>query len=93
MDIEQVAKISKALADPTRLRIYEMIGSKSEIVCGELVAMEGVTPGTVSHHLKVLAEAELIECRRQGQFVCNRVVPRTMREYAQALARLARPAK
>ena len=93
MDIDQVAKVSKALADPTRLRIYEMIAAKSEIICGELVAMEGVTPGTVSHHLKVLVEADLVECRRQGQFVRSRAVTKTMKEYARALTCLARPRK
>ena len=89
MNNERIAKVSKALADPTRLRIYQMIAAKSEIVCGELVAMEGVTPGTVSHHLKVLTEAELIECNRQGQFVCSRVLPKTMKDYVQALTVLS----
>jgi len=35
-------------------------------------------------------EAGLIECRREGQFVHNRAVPETMREFTQALTRLAR---
>jgi len=43
--------------------------------CGEIVSMRGVTPATVSHHLKVLQEAGLIESHREGQFVCSRSVP------------------
>jgi len=52
-----------------------------------------LSPGTVSHHLKILLEAGLIECRREGQFVHNRANTNTMREYTQALTRLSRPAK
>jgi ArsR family transcriptional regulator len=87
MDIEQLAKISRALADPTRLRIYEAIAARDEIYCGELVEKEGLAPGTVSHHLKVLAEAELIDSRREGQFIYNRATPETMKRYAETLVK------
>jgi ArsR family transcriptional regulator len=97
MERARIEKISKALADATRLMIFEAISSNKEMVCGELVAMRGVTPATVSHHLKILADAGLIECRRQGQFVHNRAIPQTIAEYSRALARLAagkkRPAR
>ena len=69
--------------------IFEAISRKKEMVCGELVVLRGVTPATVSHHLRILADAGLIECRRQGQFVHNRVVPKTVADYSRALARLA----
>lgn len=91
MNTNEVAKISKALADPTRLQIYESIASKPEMYCGEIIERYGLAPGTVSHHLKTLVEAGLIECRREGQFVYNRALPETMREYTQALSRMARP--
>jgi len=93
MDTSQVAKISKALADPTRLRIYEGIASRPETYCGEIIAKHGLTPGTISHHLRVLAEAGLIECRREGQYVYNRALPETMLDYTQTLSRMARPGK
>jgi len=89
MERARIEKISKALADATRLKIFESISAKKEMVCGELVVLRGVTPATVSHHLKILADAGLIECRRQGQFIHNRVVPRTILEYSRALVRLA----
>jgi ArsR family transcriptional regulator len=88
MERARIEKISKALADATRLKIFEAISAK-EMVCGELVALRGVTPATVSHHLKILADAGLIECRRQGQFVHNRAIPQTIAEYSRALAHLA----
>ena len=88
MERARIEKISKALADSTRLMIFEAISARKEMICGDLVAMRGVTPATVSHHLKILADAGLIECRRQGQFVYNRVIPQTIREYSEALARI-----
>jgi ArsR family transcriptional regulator len=93
MDTSAVAKISRALADPTRLQIYESIASKQDTYCGEIIEKYDLAPGTVSHHLRILMEAGLIECRREGQFVYNRVLPDTMREYTQALSKLARFAK
>jgi ArsR family transcriptional regulator len=89
MERGRIEKISKALADPTRLMIFEAISAKKEMVCGELVALRGVTPATISHHLKILSEAGLIECRRKGQFVHNCAVPETIAEYSRALARIA----
>jgi len=89
MERTRIEKISKALADATRLMIFEAISAKKEMVCGELVALRGVTPATVSHHLKILSDAGLIECRRNGQFVHNRAVPKTIAEYSRALARMA----
>jgi DNA-binding transcriptional ArsR family regulator len=61
--------------------------------CGEIVSMQEVSPATVSHHLRILSEAGLIECRREGQFVYSCSVPETMEDYTQALARMARGKK
>jgi len=90
MDRSQVEKISKALADETRLMIFEAISAKDHVNCSELVAMRGVTPATVSHHLKVLNEAGLVECKREGQFVCSRVVPDAIDDFTRTLTRIAR---
>lgn len=90
METTEVAKISKALADPTRLQIYETIAANPDMYCGEINDRFDMAPGTLSHHLKILTEAGLIECRREGQFVHSRAVPETMRAYTQALARFLR---
>jgi DNA-binding transcriptional ArsR family regulator len=89
MDYSEIEKISKALADETRLRIYEAISASKQMNCGEIVSMRGVTPATVSHHLKILSEAGLIACRRKGQFVYSQAVPETIAAYARALAKIA----
>jgi len=89
MDRSEVEKISKALADKTRLRIFEAVSATSHMTCGEIVSMRGVTPATVSHHLKVLSAAKLIACRREGQFVYSQAVPETVAAYTGALAKIA----
>ena len=93
MDRSQIEKISKALADATRLKIFEAISANKNMNCGEIVSMRGVTPATVSHHLKILSEAELIACRREGQFVYSQALPETIAAYTQALAKMARGKK
>jgi ArsR family transcriptional regulator len=89
----ELAKIAKALSDPTRLRIYQSISACPEMFCGEIVKAYRLTPGTVSHHLKVLAEANLIECRREGQFIYNRSRPKTIRAYTRSLVGITRKRK
>src|SRR6266853_127980 len=89
MDAKKIERISKALGDETRLRIYELIASGKNLTCGELVMMQGVTPATISHHLKILTDAELIECRKEGQFVYSRTVPETIAGYTKSLARIS----
>ena len=90
MNTKKIERISKALADQTRLRIFEAIAAKENMTCGELVTLRGVTPATISHHLKILTEAELIECRKKGQFVHSRAITETIRDYTDALGRLSR---
>jgi DNA-binding transcriptional ArsR family regulator len=93
MDRSEIEEISKALADETRLRIFEAISATEHMNCSEIVSMRGVTPATVSHHLKILNEAGLITCRRKGQFVYSRAVPETITAYARALGKMARGKK
>jgi DNA-binding transcriptional ArsR family regulator len=81
MDRSEVEKISKALADQTRLRIFEAISASNHMTCGEIVSMRGVTPATVSHHLKILSEARLI--------AYSHSVPETIASYTRALATIA----
>ncbi|OLE86618.1 MAG: hypothetical protein AUG07_02435 [Acidobacteria bacterium 13_1_20CM_2_60_10] len=93
MDRSQIEKISKALADKTRLRIFEAISASKHMNCGEIVSMRGVTPATVSHHLKILSEARLIDCRREGQFVYSQAVPETVEAYTHALRKISKRKK
>ena len=93
MDRRGIERISKALADKTRLLIFETIHARGSMNCGEIVSLHSITPATVSHHLRILAQAGLIECRRAGQFVHSRTNPKILREYAKALTGLVRKRK
>ena len=93
MDRSEIEKISKALADETRLRIFEAISVSGHMSCGQIVSMRNISAATVSHHLKILSEAGLIACRREGQFVYSVVVPETVEAYTKALAKIARRKK
>src|SRR5258708_35201248 len=81
MDRAEIEKVSKALADATRLRIFEAISASNQMNCGEIVSMRGVTPATVSHHLKILSEAGVVACRREGRFVYSQGVPGPIEGY------------
>ncbi|MFZ0884774.1 MAG: metalloregulator ArsR/SmtB family transcription factor [Candidatus Acidiferrales bacterium] len=87
LDIE---KVSKALADATRLMIFEAIAARKQMNCSDIASLQGVTPATVSHHLKTLHDAGLIACRRNGQFVYSTTVPATLKAYTQSLGKMAR---
>ena len=88
MDTTQLAKIAQALSDPTRLSILERIAANGEMSCSAITSEHGLAPGTVSHHLRTLAEAGLIETRREGQFIYNRAIPGALQRYADEIKRL-----
>jgi DNA-binding transcriptional ArsR family regulator len=88
MDSANIERISKALANETRPLIFEAIARNKEMTSSTIVTLRRVAAGTVSHHLKILSHAGLIECR-QGQFVHNRAVPEMIENYARELSRLS----
>lgn len=87
MDAEQFFRIAKALADPRRFEIYEAVSAESECGCGHLRDRFDVTQPTISHHLKELTTAGLVEPRREGQFVFYRARPATLRAYLDEMQR------
>lgn len=91
---EAMAPVLGALADPVRLRIVSMLLTAADgSVCGcELEEPLALSQPTVSHHLKVLREAGLVEGERRGRWVHYRVVADRLEEIAAALAPAAVPA-
>jgi len=68
--------VFKALADPVRLRLYSRIAAATpDAVCVCDIDDVGVSQPTVSHHLRKLREAGLIDCERRGTWVHYWVVP------------------
>lgn len=72
-----VAPMFKALGDPVRLRLLSMIASagSGEVCVCDLTGEFALTGPTISHHLKVLREAGLVDCDRRGTWVYYRAVP------------------
>ena len=68
MELKQLEKISKALADTTRLKIlYDMSKRKGCIQCSEIMTITKLAQPSVSHHVKTLIEAGLIEAEKDGR--------------------------
>jgi ArsR family transcriptional regulator len=87
VDAEQFQRIAKALADPRRFEILEHIAKQSEVACRRLCDCFPVRQATISHHLKELASAGLVESRRDGQFVYYRIRPMVLETYMDELGR------
>lgn len=86
-DADALASAFKALADPARLRLVSIIASSPEGRCAcDLVAPIGRSQPTVSHHLRVLREAGLVESERRGPWIWYRVVPERLEALRTALA-------
>ena len=66
---EHIAKVAKALSDRTRLRILDEIAKGKSITCGEAEKIAGLSQPTVSHHLKILIQAGLLNTRKNGRHV------------------------
>src|SRR3954466_9356225 len=88
MTAEQFYKVSRALADGQRLAILERIAREpGELPCKTLVRELPVSQATVSHHLKELNEAGLIESRREAQSVYLSLRRGTIEAYRRELGR------
>ena len=83
MDDKRFQKVAKALADPRRFEIFQKIATTGAegMCCGAVCEEFPVSQATVSHHLKELTEASLLESRSEGQFKYWWANTETMNEY------------
>ncbi len=69
MDNEKLAAAFKALGDPTRLRIYQAIKAQDDICACMILEEMDITQPTLSHHVKQLCAAGLVNCRKDGRWM------------------------
>ena len=72
---DNLAESFKALADPTRVAIVNSLSSTDEVCVCNLTAAFELSQPTISHHLKILREAGLVESTRRGTWAYYRLVP------------------
>jgi ArsR family transcriptional regulator, arsenate/arsenite/antimonite-responsive transcriptional repressor len=87
-DARQLAAALKIIADPARLRLLSLIQAqpRGEACVCHLTEPLGLSQPTVSHHLKVLLEAGLVERERRGSWAYYRVVPEPLTALRKVLA-------
>jgi ArsR family transcriptional regulator len=86
---KQFELIAKALADPRRMQLLEVIAGAEECPCQRLRQEFPVSKATISHHIKELVRAGLIDARREGQFLTCEVRRDILEAYAAELLRRA----
>ena len=87
IDADVMASRLKALADPTRLRLFSLVASTDEACACDLTEPLGVSQPTVSHHLKVLTQAGLVTREQRGTWAWFRVNPDRMADLASLFGR------
>jgi ArsR family transcriptional regulator len=77
----RIAAVAKALGDPIRLQLVDVLRKHAGKVCVcELVPLFDLAQPTVSHHLKVLREAGIVDSERQGLWAYYYVLPDALKE-------------
>src|SRR5918992_5337068 len=82
---DQLAAQFKALADPTRIAIINSLSATDEVCVCNLTDAFDLSQPTISHHLKILREAGLVESTRRGTWAYYRLVPEAVEELRAAL--------
>lgn len=65
---DETARVFKALCDPNRLMIIDMLRSGEKCACRLLEDLD-ISQSTLSHHMKILCESKIINCRREGKWM------------------------
>ncbi len=82
MDARAVAQALKALGDPKRLRMAQVIAAAGELSCGQVAERFDLSQPTISHHLRQLVDAGVLTVREAGQHRFISINQRVIRELA-----------
>ena len=64
----EAVKVFRALGDPTRFRVVQMLVENDELGCGDFQAAFRLSPPAMSHHFRILQECNLLVMRKEGAF-------------------------
>ena len=82
----ELARVFKAMGDPVRLRLLSLVLASGESCVCDLTAPVGLSQPTVSHHLKVLADAGILAREKRGKWAWYRLVPGSLGALAAVIA-------
>jgi len=86
---EQIHLIAKALADPRRLELLRQIGScTNPAQCADIRGCHPVSAATLSHHMKELEMAGLVQVMREGKFASYLLCRDVLQAYSEQLAKI-----
>jgi ArsR family transcriptional regulator len=88
LNIDQILKVSNALANDSRFKILQSISSNPKISCTEVIKSLDITQPAVSHHLKILNDSGLIEINRKGQYGLCSLDNTVIEDYVNSLQKL-----
>jgi ArsR family transcriptional regulator len=88
MDNTQFHRISKALADPRRYELLHRIASCKEVACNDVRCEFPISAATLSHHVKELSNAGLIDIRKDAKFIHMKLRRKVWRQYLAQLRSL-----
>ena len=91
-DEARAVRMLRALANPVRYRIVQILAARNACVCGELVDELPLAQSTVSEHLKVLKDAGVVRGVVEGPNLCYCLDPEALRFLGGALGALERQA-
>ena len=94
METKQLAKIMKALSNANRLELYLEIKKKQEVsyetgeecFITDIISCMNIGAPTISHHLKELANADLITTERRGKFLVAQICKKTLEAASRILS-------
>ena len=84
MDLAVIEKAANAIADKHRLSIIMEVVKKGKLICGDVCEFTCLSQPTVSHHVKILVDADVLtydKCGRQVQLTVNKDMMRYLSQF------------
>jgi ArsR family transcriptional regulator len=90
MEKRQLTRIAKALSDPRRFEILQQVAEEKEMSCSALKECQSISPATLSHHIKELEAAGLVDIRRESKFMYVQLRRPAWKAYLKELKKIGR---